>query len=136
MIDVTKEDDNQELIFNWCRGHEEKYPELKLLHHIPNEGFRTKAYAVALQRRGVKAGVPDMFLPVPRGSFHGLYIELKVGKNKPTEKQLWWLDQLTKQGYMAVVRYGFRAAIETIENYLKGEEHEGSIEDLKGRAGE
>ena len=131
MIDVTKEDGNQELIFNWCKGHEEKYPELKLLHHIPNEGFRTKAYAVALQRRGVKAGVPDMFLPVPRGSFHGLYIELKVGKNKPTEKQLWWLDQLTKQGYMAVVRYGFRAAIETIENYLKGDFHERGIENSK-----
>lgn len=118
-LDLTKEDDNQEAIFGWCRVHEREYPELKLLYHIPNEGYRTKAYAIALQRRGVKSGVPDLFLPVARGGFHGLYIELKVGKNKASENQKKWIDDLSKQGYLAVVRYGYKAAVEMLVKYLE-----------------
>ncbi len=52
------------------------YPELALLYHIPNE--RTdKVQASILKATGVKAGVPDLHLPVPAGSYHGLFIEMK-----------------------------------------------------------
>mgnify|MGYP004433785991 CR=1 FL=1 len=37
--------------------------------------------AANLKRQGVKAGVPDLHLPVARGGYNGLYIELKVGSN-------------------------------------------------------
>lgn len=43
---------------------------------------RDKATAVALKRQGVKAGVPDICLPVARNGYHGLHIELKAGKTQ------------------------------------------------------
>ena len=54
-----------------------RYPELKLLHHIPNGGRRDPIEAKHLKAQGVKPGVPDLCLPVARGNFHGLYIEMK-----------------------------------------------------------
>ena len=58
------------------------------MFHIPNGGSRNKLEASNLKKQGVKAGVPDLFLPVGRGSYHGLFIELKSAKisrlkNKP-----------------------------------------------------
>ena len=66
-----------------------------------------------------EAGVPDLCLPVARGGYHGLYIEMKAGKNKPTEKQLWWIENLKKQGYAVSVCWGFEAARMELEKYLK-----------------
>jgi len=64
-------------LMRMCRLHERKYPGLELIHSIPNGGARHIAVAAKLRAEGVRAGVPDIFLPVPRGSAHGLYIELK-----------------------------------------------------------
>jgi hypothetical protein len=75
---------------------ESKYPALRMLHAIPNGGHRHKATAARLKAAGVKAGVPDICLPVARGDWHGLYIELKVGKNKLTEAQRRWKDDLIR----------------------------------------
>jgi len=52
---------------------------------------------------GVKRGVPDVFLPVARGGYHGLWIEMKYGKNKTTSNQKWWLNELKDQGYKTAV---------------------------------
>ena len=87
--------------------------------HIPNGGSRNKAEAKKLKRQGVRAGVPDLFFPVAKRGYHGLFIELKVGKNKATEKQLQWLDFLNGQGYKAVVCVGFDSAKETIDWYME-----------------
>lgn len=108
----------QEAVFEWAEYSLGKYPELKLLHHIPNGGQRNPREAKSLKRQGVKSGVPDLSLPVARGGYHGLYIELKAGKNKPTAKQLEWLSELKKQGYYAVVCYGSAEAIKIITGYL------------------
>ena len=60
----------QETVIQWCRWHEGKYPELKLIYHVPNGGSRNTLEAANLKRQGVKAGVPDLCLPVPK---NGLY---------------------------------------------------------------
>ena len=116
------EDAEQEALFEWARMMAGAYPCLEMMFHIPNGGRRDAVTGAALKRRGVKAGVPDICLPFPRGKYHGLYIELKVGKNRPTETQKLWLDRLEYCGYAAVVCYGWRQAVEIIEKYLKGEE--------------
>ena len=64
--------------------------------------------------------MPDITLPVPRGDHHGLYIELKVGKNKPTELQQEWLDKLAGQGYCTRIAYGWEDARDCIMEYLAG----------------
>ena len=110
---------DQECIFRWVKLNEHKYPELSLLYHIPNGGSRNKIEAANLKRQGVKAGVPDICLPVSRGVYHGLYIELKHGKNKLSDLQREWLGWLNEQGYMAVCIHGWDNAVDFIETYLK-----------------
>lgn len=108
----------QSALIDWSLRVRGKYPELDLLFHIPNGGSRNRIEAANLKRQGVKAGVPDLFLPVARGNYHGLFIEMKYGKNKPTAAQRKWSTALNEQGYLAVVCYGFEAARRAIENYL------------------
>ena len=108
----------QERVVNYCRYNEMRYPELKLLHHIPNGGRRDKKEAARLKAQGGKAGVPDLFLPVPRQGFHGLYIEMKYGENKTTQSQRFWLEELKKQGFKTIVCYGADAAIKEIDEYM------------------
>ena len=80
------------------------------------------AVAVTRWRRQTSKGracAPDLCLPVARGKYHGLYIELKAGKNKPTEKQKEWLKNLEKQGHKTAVAYSYEAAADIILNYLE-----------------
>ena len=115
---VQREADQQEALFRWVQFRAATMPELKLLHHIPNGGRRDAAEAAHLKRLGVKPGVPDLCLPVARGPHHGLYIEMKAGDNKPTDKQNEWLDALRKQGYAIAVCWSHEEAEEVIEEYM------------------
>lgn len=115
---LNDESGNQEALFQWAEYQMQRMPELEYLHHVPNGGKRDKATAIALKRQGVKAGVPDIHLPAPRGEYHGLYIELKAGGNTATPNQKRWLKYLRKQGYYTEVCYSWQAAAELIENYL------------------
>lgn len=123
MTNTTKhnhpEADEQQKIFQWAYYARGRYPELELLYHIPNGGSRNKIEAANLKKQGVKAGVPDLCFPVARGGYHGLYIELKCGRNKPSDNQKKWIARLKEQGYAVLVCYGAEKAICAIENYLK-----------------
>jgi hypothetical protein len=114
------EHDEQAALFEWAEMMTPTWPELRLLHAIPNGGFRGKATAARLKAEGVKRGVPDLCLPVPRGGYHGLYIELKVGRNKPSTEQQSWIAELSRNGFAALVCYGWEAARDAICEYLRG----------------
>ena len=86
---------------------------------------KTELEAANLKRQGVKAGVPDLCLPVARNGKHGLYVEMKWQKNKTTDKQDWWLDQLRQQGYETAVCWTAEEAMDTIAKYLDIEEATG-----------
>ncbi len=81
-----------------------------MLYHIPNGGKRSKAEAGRFKAMGVKPGVPDIHLPVPRGPYHSLYIELKAPKGRVSENQADWLADLNRYGNKAVVCYGWEQA--------------------------
>lgn len=114
------EANEQEALFRWAAFVRGRFPEIDLLYHIPNGGSRNRIEAANLKRQGVKAGVPDLCLPVARGAFHGLYIEMKAGKNTTTEKQDGWISALRVQGYAAEVCYGWERAAEVITKYFEG----------------
>lgn len=95
------------------------HPELAMLYAVPNGGRRDKAEAAHLKMQGVKAGVPDLCLAVPKGKYHGLYIEMKVHPNKTTAVQEIWLKNLSFYGYAVKVCYSCVAAKITLEHYLK-----------------
>lgn len=115
---LDDESGHQEALFSWAAYNMQRMPELEYMHHVPNGGKRDAATAVALKRQGVKAGVPDVMLPAARAGFHGLYIELKAGKNTTTKKQKEWLEYLRQQDYYTAVCYSWQLAAELIEKYL------------------
>lgn len=109
------ESQEQTLFFNWAAY----VPELKWAHAVPNGGRRDRIEAAHLKRQGVKAGVSDIFIPVPKGKYHGLYIEMKVKPNKPTDKQKEFLADMESAGYAAVVCYSADEAIGVTKEYLR-----------------
>ena len=122
MKKYTRMTENQEqaALMEWAKLSEWKRPELRLLHAIPNGGLRDARTAAILARTGVKSGVPDLCLPVARGGFHGLYIELKRLKGGVLSiNQKTWLGLLSKEGYKAVMCRGWLEARDTILNYLE-----------------
>lgn len=113
------ESDEQELLFDRAKLDKR----CKLMHAVPNDGKRTWHEGAKFKRRGLKAGVPDIALPVPSpNGFHGLYIELKR-KHKPnriTLCQAEWIYELNQAGNYACVCYGWEIAWQTIQDYLAG----------------
>lgn len=93
-----------------------------MLFAIPSGGKRHIITAVRLKAEGVRAGIPDLMLAVPRGRWHGLFIELKVGRRKPTVQQKIWITKLRQQGYWVEVCWGFEQAKEAILEYLRAGE--------------
>lgn len=120
-IPCPDEDEEQIALMQWAAVMSGRYPELRLMYHIPNGGARSKPEAVRFKAMGVKKGVPDICLPVARGQFHGLYIELKRQRGgKASDEQKQWIEDLRGQGYAATVCKGWKQAAGTIEIYLKG----------------
>lgn len=113
------EHDEQVALMQWAKVQEGLHPELALLFAIPNAGKRSAGQARWALAEGLKAGVPDLFLPVARDGWHGLFVELKVGRNKPRENQTWWLDNLHAQGYQSIVCYSWHEAADAITRYLE-----------------
>ena len=112
----------QAALFAWAALQEGVYPELALMFATLNGAQLAgggRAWAI-LQRAGAKKGLPDIILPVARGGWHGLAVELKVGENRPSQSQVEWLDRLTEQGYLATACWGWEDAKETIVEYLGG----------------
>jgi hypothetical protein len=115
----TSESSQQIALFAWAALEAIQRPELKNLFSIPNGGFRNPREAARLKAEGARAGVPDVCLAWPANGYHALYIELKVGKNRTSEDQDKWLARLTQAGNKTAVCYGWEAARNEINNYLR-----------------
>lgn len=114
------EDTEQMGVIEWAEWNTGRFPELKLLFHIPNGGKRDAKEAARFKAMGVKAGVPDLCLPVSMNGYAGLYIEMKYGKNTTTVKQKEWIQNLQDQGYKVVICYSGTEATQELEEYLQG----------------
>lgn len=114
----TSEHEHQKTLFKWAGLNAKSHPELSLMFAIPNGGQRHMLVAAKLKAEGVKAGVPDICLPVPNEKYHSLYIELKAEKGRTSKIQDEWLSALQEQGHKAVVCHGWDAARQAIESYL------------------
>ena len=106
---MKKSEANEQIaVIDYCELR--NYP----IFAIPNGGSRNQLEAANLKRQGVKSGVPDLCVPVAKHNYHGMYIEMKVGRNKPTDNQIKWLRMLKENGYKFVAKthrlaYGMKA---------------------------
>lgn len=111
----------QACVMEWAEGQLIQHPELKMLYAIPNGGARNAVTGALLKAEGVKRGVPDLCLPVARGKYHGLYIEMKRATGKPTQAQIQWLYDLKDQGYATAISHDAALTADLILRYLDGE---------------
>ena len=112
------EEEEQKALIQWTYMMANKYQGLDLIFAIPNGGSRNQIEARNLKLTGVKAGVPDLFLPVSRKGKHGLFIEMKRKEGgRLSDYQKEWIQRLTEQGYQTAVCKGFEEAINVIETY-------------------
>jgi hypothetical protein len=99
-----------------------------LLVAVPNSGHANNiARAAMLKATGLRTGFPDVFLPVARGKYHALAIELKKSRDELGRQtasadpdQVKWLNKLRAQGWYAEVAHGAKEAIAIIDAYLGG----------------
>lgn len=84
--------------------------------HIANERKTTGHHGELLRRMGVLPGVADIFIPRRTAIFAGLWIELKVGKNKLLPSQIKFIASMIEEGYAAHVAYGADEAIHIIKS--------------------
>jgi len=115
-----EESDSQQAVIGWfAYSHKVLGVKEHLLFACPNGGRRSAREASRLKREGVRAGVPDLILLVPKGKFHGLVLEMKstVGVVRPSQKE--FMADVGALGYLAVVAYNTEQAIAAITNYLR-----------------
>lgn len=110
---MATEDQEQTRLATWLTKQGIKF------YAIPNGGKRNMLEAIKFKRCGVQSGVPDVCIPIPAGSYHGLYIELKrVKGGKLGDNQIYWLEFLRNHGYYAEVAHGFEESKEIVTHYL------------------
>ena len=117
---LKTEHQEQVEVIRWANDPANKHYHLsKLLFAIPNGGHRSKKTAGKLKAEGVKSGVPDLFLPVPGGPWHGLFIEMKRAKGgRESAEQTAWISTLRAMNYRVEVCAGAAQAIDIISDYL------------------
>jgi hypothetical protein len=115
------EHQEQAALMGWAKKNEHKWGgALRVLYAIPNQGARNpNGDGQRKRREGMRAGVPDVCLPVARRGFNALYIEMKrTQKGRIERHQSDWLLWLSEAGNLTAVCYGADAAQQVIEEYL------------------
>lgn len=94
------------------------YSGIDLLEASLNGVKLTKAQAGKAKAAGMLKGALDLNLPVARGPYHGLRVEMKFGRNKPTDEQLWHAERLRQEGWRVEFAWDWIAARDIIVEYL------------------
>lgn len=101
-------------VMQWVRLHKDIAP---YIFHIPNEGKRDKHYGLLLKRMGMKSGVFDIFIMMPRHGYGGAWIELKRENGKMTSAQKQFELEAQSQNFFTAMCPSIDSAIEMIDWY-------------------
>ena len=130
---MTAEDKLQELC---VAKFKERYPKYELnLFHCPNGGSRNEIEGAKLKRMGVRAGVADLILNIPRHGYGSLCLEAKVRKGdiyrignknimvkqsgKQSEAQHAWELAALSAGNKYVLFWNVKEFMREVDSYLK-----------------
>ena len=96
------------------------FPKLptKLLFAVPNGGSRNIIEAKNLKAQGVKSGVSDVLLLIPKKGYSCLCLEFKTPTGKQSEEQIEFQRQAEKASNKYVVVRSVKEAIDTLKRYL------------------
>lgn len=119
---VSLEETEQILLFQWRDLSVKDIPELRWLHSSLNGVPLSPGLAVKMRRMGMTKGVVDVFLPVVRGGYSGLYIEMKRRNGVESDlsaSQKEFIAFAREQGYRAEWCKGWIPARDLILEYLE-----------------
>ena len=111
---AVSEHDEQVCLFQWAA----LIPDLAWMFAIPNGTRTSMGIARRMKAEGVLKGAADIFLPLPRGGSHGLFIEMKSPTGGASPEQKAFIDAMREAGYSAYICKGFEAAQAVILQYL------------------
>lgn len=111
--------EEESLQINCVKWFSLQYPAYStLLHHSPNGGRRNIREATRFKAMGTRAGFPDLALLIPKGGYHGLFIEMKAAKGRQSPEQKVFEKALTAEGYKYIVVRSFAEFMAIINSYL------------------
>jgi len=90
----------------------------------PLQGGRGKdneRRGVQMLREGLSKGFPDISVLVPRYTWGGLFIELKLPKGKLSHEQKSWAKRLNNSGYRAITIFtdNFMEIVRKVESWFR-----------------
>ena len=88
------------------------------IHAVPNGGARDVRTGYALKCEGVRRGVPDVYVMVPSGGWHGMTIEFKSKKGKLSDEQKSWAERLARNGYAVIIARDAVQAMHAVKMYF------------------
>ena len=114
----TETQEQKAVIQFWAIYAKGKKLDERLLMHTANERKTSPRQGAQLKAMGVRAGWPDLFLAMPAGDYHGLFIEMKAKHGKLSDAQKELHPILREQGYLVVVCYGALEAMDMLKRYV------------------
>jgi hypothetical protein len=104
--------------FQWVWSHQIERPHWKLIWAVPNSGKRSPWEASKALAEGLRKGVPDVTVAIPRTPYHGLFMEFKTEGGTLSKLQRIMLDELEAQGYLVAVPRSVEQAKRILLGYL------------------
>jgi hypothetical protein len=114
-----------------CATYPDQYPDLGAIFAVPNggerpatedaNGNRVSVVAARMRDEGLRAGVPDLCIPVPRAPHPGAFLETKRRRGAPSRidpDQVVWITRLLDLGWFVRVCYGEAELWRTATEYL------------------
>ena len=123
MIIVPSEHDEQVSLFQEMALRAKQDPRWGKAFAIPNGGLRNIIVAKKLKAEGVRAGTPDIFIPVPAGPYCGMFLEMKRRAGGVVSPEQWAFMNSMRPHYFTAIGYGAADAIKRIADYFAMGEH-------------
>ncbi len=117
---IPSEYEECKLFWDWCQLN---FLIKKVTAHIVNEGRRSFSQGSKLKKIGLRKGVSDYFIGLPRGGYYGVWIEMKIKNRKRARvspDQIEWVSLMRCAGFYAFVSYGGDEAIQFMKDYIGG----------------
>jgi hypothetical protein len=106
-----------ELQCNCVKWFKLQYPH-EIIFAIPNAKKLSLIQGSRLKKEGLLSGVCDLFIAKANINSNGLFIEMKIKNNKPSENQKLFMQKVEKKGYECYVCYSFDEFINIVKKYI------------------